>query len=738
MFKKPGALVLDSFFEFHPNQPDIQIPFVSKKVFFKEDKTQRFWLSYNWEALFCTVCLAFSNENNTFMSGMSTWTHVHQRINEHENSQIHNKSTEAYFLNHNKKNIDFLLFSNQMNKRKEMIKKNRLILERVIDVVKLIGKRGLSYRGNKYEAAYTLEDLSLDHGNFLEIILLLKKFDVVLNEHLDLVIKKSKMSHESGNKNRGGLLTLISKTTINMVIESIGQEIKIFIAREVQEAGMFAVELDTTQDISVKDQCSVVLRYVNKNGIQERLIAVINCIDSSGKGIFELLKKVLHDNNLNIENCIANTTDGAASMQGQYNGFSTWLGKASPGQMHVWCYSHVLNLVISDVTKTPISAATMFSLMNNLAVFFKESHKRMNVWMTINQDNKKRLQTIGDTRWWSKDLSLRRIFGTPNNSQKALYVEVLISLHAIEKSVQFTPDVRSKATNFKDSLLKYSTLLTAFLYMRIFEITTPLSKYLQTSGMDIQKAYVMVENTVKELKLLKRDEAGLKKCVDDFINTANIKLDEKNTKENSDIDFVIESKLPTLRTRKKKKQFDENAEDEPIIDPYKKFVVEVYNVVMDGVIHSMEKRFLSNSKIYADLSCLSPSNFSDIKKGLPADALDVLVSKLKKFDSEVTNEKLRTELIHFSKNWESLKKNISETYTLNHVDDEGNDDNDEVNLNKYNNCTILSTCKNCATCCYTLLMKYNLYSNAYSTLTLAYKFLLTLPTTQVRSFFLKV
>ncbi|XP_060855244.1 uncharacterized protein LOC132932916 [Metopolophium dirhodum] len=292
--------------------------------------------------------------------------------------------------------------------------------------------------------------------------------------------------------------------------------------------------------------------------------------------------------------------------------------------------------------------------------------------MTNNQDNKnKRLQTIGDTRWWSKDLSLRRIFGTPNNSQNALYVEVLISLHAIEDSVQFTPDVRYKATSFKESLLKYSTLLTAFLYMRIFEITTPLSKYVQTSGMDIQKAYIMVENTVKQLKLLRRDEAGLKKCVDNFINTANIELDEKNQEENSDIDFIIESKLPTL------------------------------------------------------------SNSNDIKNGLPAEALDVLVSKLIKFDSEVTADKLRTELIHFSNNWESLKINIAESYTLNHIDDEDNDDNDEDNLNKYNNCTTLSTCKNCATCCYTLLMKFNLYSNAYSTLTLAYKFLLTLPTTQV-------
>jgi len=49
-------------------------------------------------------------------------------------------------------------------------------------------------------------------------------------------------------------------------------------------------------------------------------------------------------------------------------------------------------------------------------------------------------------------------------------------------------------------------------------------------------------------------------------------------------------------------QFGDRAEDESIIDTYKKLVVEVYNVVMDGVINIFEKQFLSNSKIYADLS----------------------------------------------------------------------------------------------------------------------------------------
>ena len=245
-----------------------------------------------------------------------------------------------------KTNIDSLLFVNQLNSRKILIKQRLNALERIIDVIKLIGKRSLSYRGKHNEAAYTLHNDSVDHGNFLDILLLLKKYDVVLNEYLDNIIKKSQVSHNSGNKTRGGLLTLISKTTVNQIIECISDLIKKCIASQIVEAGMFSVELDTTQDVAVKDQCAIVIRYVNSNGIQEKLIAVVNCIDSSGKGIFKLLSNVLTNNNLKIEYCIANATDGAASMQGIYNGFSKWLSDESPGNVHVWCYSHILNLVL--------------------------------------------------------------------------------------------------------------------------------------------------------------------------------------------------------------------------------------------------------------------------------------------------------------------------------------------------------------------------------------------------------
>lgn len=134
---------------------------------------------------------------------------------------------------------------------------------------------------------------------------------------------------------------------------------------------MFSVELDITQDVAIKDQCAIVIRYVNSNGIHEKLVVFVNCIDSSGKGIFKLLSNVLTNNNLNIKYCIANATDGAASMQGIYNGFSKWLSDESPGNVHVWYYSHILNLVLSDITKISVATASVFFFIKWASCIFQ-------------------------------------------------------------------------------------------------------------------------------------------------------------------------------------------------------------------------------------------------------------------------------------------------------------------------------------------------------------------------------
>ena len=82
------------------------------------------------------------------------------------------------------------------------------------------------------------------------------------------------------------------------------------IGTEIQKAGMFTVQLDTTQDITAQDQCSVVLRYVTDT-VHERLVAVVRCSSSTGEAFVQLLSDVLDGLNLGKSLCIGNATDGA-------------------------------------------------------------------------------------------------------------------------------------------------------------------------------------------------------------------------------------------------------------------------------------------------------------------------------------------------------------------------------------------------------------------------------------------
>ncbi len=61
---------------------------------------------------------------------------------------------------------------------------------------------------------------------------------------------------------QGSLITLLSKTTVNSVINTIRNLSQLNISTDIQKSGMFSVQLDTTQDITEQDQCSVILRYV--------------------------------------------------------------------------------------------------------------------------------------------------------------------------------------------------------------------------------------------------------------------------------------------------------------------------------------------------------------------------------------------------------------------------------------------------------------------------------------------
>lgn len=117
-------------------------------------------------------------------------------------------------------------YGKQMSLHQEQVKKKWQKMVHIVDVIKVIGKCGLSQRGSKDEAAYTIKDSTADHGNFLELILLLSKYDTFLQQHVNECIEKIKRQHETWGKGRGSFVSLLSKCIINIVIDVISQLIK--------------------------------------------------------------------------------------------------------------------------------------------------------------------------------------------------------------------------------------------------------------------------------------------------------------------------------------------------------------------------------------------------------------------------------------------------------------------------------------------------------------------------------
>lgn len=78
---------------------------------------------------------------------------------------------------------------------------------------------------------------------------------------MDIIIECSKKAHEKRNTQRtGNFLTFLSKTTLNSIISIITKMMKRKMSAEILEARMFSIEIDSTQDISTRKQCSIVIR----------------------------------------------------------------------------------------------------------------------------------------------------------------------------------------------------------------------------------------------------------------------------------------------------------------------------------------------------------------------------------------------------------------------------------------------------------------------------------------------
>uniref|UniRef100_H3A7Q6 DUF4371 domain-containing protein n=1 Tax=Latimeria chalumnae TaxID=7897 RepID=H3A7Q6_LATCH len=622
-------------------------------------------------SIFCNICIPFGDSTNSaFVKGFQDFKHCYQAVEEHERSKTHNSAVNAYFAAEKGKRMDSLINKNMMEKHKREIDRHIHMMKKIIQAVKFIGKQSLAYRATD-ESTYSLEDTSLNHGNFLEVILLMAKSDIILDEHVQRAIEDSKK------------INFLSKSMVNNIILIISVLVKEAIAKEIGSQ-KYSIQMDSTQDVSVVDQATIALHYVYSCMVQEQLFAVVHVHDTSGKGLHNALKASLESSGIPLKNILGHSFDGAANMRSSNVGLQAFIKEAAPNSVYVWCYAHVLNLCVADTVSIIPEAKSLFGLLHRTAIFISESHKRMDAWKADTGDASsaakfKRLQKIGETRWWSKYKALKHIFRTFEDSSEALYATLVHTLIFLSTSEKFDSKTSSEASSLLENFVKFQTVLTAFMFLKMFETLDLTSKYLQTKGLDYMSAWSMVKQATKSLENQQQNFNLIYK---------------KEELDETSLGIDIENDLPEKRIPKRKRMAGEIALHEKHKSSLDCFRVDVYNTVLDQAVNSMKERVDQNRDLISDTLCLDPRRFDQIVTGgLPRNALRKIANL-----TEVNANDLRQQKP------------------------------EEMNDKESSKC---KHCKKCIFCCYTLLLKLNLHTSAYSLLFITYEYVLCLSFVQV-------
>ncbi|KAL4113857.1 hypothetical protein QTP88_017418 [Uroleucon formosanum] len=120
-------------------------------------------------------------------------------------------------------------------------------------------------------------------GNYKDLVLLLAKYSPALASYVTSVELKGRKTYN-----------FISWQRQNQLIEAIYRNIYDVIKKEILTAVFFSISLDTTFDVSRKEQLSLVIRYINKEDgtVCERLIALRETVLTTGKHLLTMLDTI--------------------------------------------------------------------------------------------------------------------------------------------------------------------------------------------------------------------------------------------------------------------------------------------------------------------------------------------------------------------------------------------------------------------------------------------------------------
>ena len=141
--------------------------------------------------------------------------------------------------------------------------------------------------------------------------------------------------------------------------------------------GFFLILVDELHDISVKEQMSLILRYINKKGIIiEGFLGIVHVASTATLSLKCAIEYLLCEHNLSLSNLCGQGYNGANNMQGDINGLKTLILKENKSAFYVHCFAYQLQLTLVVIAKNHINIAEFFYMVSNLIIVVGGSCKR--------------------------------------------------------------------------------------------------------------------------------------------------------------------------------------------------------------------------------------------------------------------------------------------------------------------------------------------------------------------------
>ena len=125
--------------------------------------------------------------------------------------------------------------------------------------------------------------------------------------------------------------------------------------------GFFSILVDESRDISVKEQMTLVLCYVNKKGvIIVRFLGIVHVASTIALSLKYAIEYLLCEHNLSLSKLRGQGYDTASNVQGDINGLKTLILKENKSAFYVHCFAHQLQLTLVAVAKNHINMLNFF------------------------------------------------------------------------------------------------------------------------------------------------------------------------------------------------------------------------------------------------------------------------------------------------------------------------------------------------------------------------------------------